>query len=184
MLVPSALARQVRGDPSGPSGLVGLVLLLDLMSDLRSPGRNSLGPSGCGKTSILRHIASVAGQNEMIELHLDENIDSKSLLGSYVCTDVPGQFRWQAGALTQAVQKGLWVVIEDIDRAPFEVLASIVPLLETRKLVLPGRAEEIDASPGFRLFGTLSAASLSSLHLDSGSGVLLKKSVDFIKEFR
>ena len=77
---------------------------------------------------ILRHIASVAGQNEMIELHLDENIDSKSLLGSYVCTDVPGQFRWQAGALTQAVQKGLWVVIEDIDRAPFEVLASMVPL--------------------------------------------------------
>ena len=43
------------------------------------------------------------------------------LLGTYVCTDVPGEFRWQAGALTQAVQQGRWAVMEDIDRAPFEV---------------------------------------------------------------
>ncbi len=37
----------------------------------------------------------------VIELHLDDSIDSKSLLGTYVCTDVPGEFTWSPGPLTQ-----------------------------------------------------------------------------------
>ncbi len=72
------------------------------------------------------------------------------LLGTYVCTDIPGEFRWQAGALTQAVQHGRWALMEDIDRAPFEVLSAIVSLLEHRRLFLPGRGEVIEAAPGFQ----------------------------------
>ena len=37
--------------------------------------------------------------------------------------------------------QGLWVVFEDVDRAPFEVLSALVPLLEGRKLYIPGFAE-------------------------------------------
>lgn len=90
----------------------------------------------------------------MVELHLDDQIDSKTLLGSYVCTDVPGEFTWQPGALTTAVLAGRWVVIEDIDRAPFEVLAALMPLLETREMVLPGRGELLVAHSNFQIFGT------------------------------
>jgi midasin len=43
-------------------------------------------------------------------------MDVKTLLGTYVCTDLPGEFKWQPGVLTQAVQAGRWVVIDDIDR--------------------------------------------------------------------
>ena len=45
----------------------------------------------------------------LIRIHLDDQMDSKTLLGSYVCTDTPGEFLWKAGALTQAVQQGRWV---------------------------------------------------------------------------
>jgi midasin len=82
----------------------------------------------------------------------------QTLLGTYVCTDIPGEFRWQAGALTQAVQQGRWALLEDLDRAPFEVLSSIVSLLERRRLFLPGRGDVVEAAPGFQLFATRSTA--------------------------
>ncbi|RLN63377.1 hypothetical protein BBP00_00004192 [Phytophthora kernoviae] len=112
------------------------------------------GPGGCGKTATIRELARLSGNDDMVELHLDDQIDSKTLLGSYVCTDVPGEFTWQPGALTTAVLAGRWVVIEDIDRAPFEVLAALMPLLETREMVLPGRGEMLVAHSNFQIFGT------------------------------
>lgn len=32
---------------------------------------------------------------------MDEQIDGKMLVGTYVCTEQPGEFRWQPGSLTQ-----------------------------------------------------------------------------------
>ncbi len=49
--------------------------------------------------------------------------------------------RWVAGALTRAVLDGRWALMEDIDRAPFEVLSALLPLLERRRLFLPGRGQ-------------------------------------------
>lgn len=112
------------------------------------------GVGGCGKTANIRELARLSGNEDMVELHLDDQIDSKTLLGSYVCTDIPGEFTWQPGALTTAVQDGRWVVIEDIDRAPFEVLAALMPLLETREMVIPGRGELLVAHSNFQIFGT------------------------------
>ncbi|RYE96998.1 MAG: AAA family ATPase, partial [Methanobacteriota archaeon] len=80
------------------------------------------GPPGSGKTLAVRYVAQQCGFiQDMVEIHLDDVMDGKTLLGSYVCTDTPGEFAWQPGAITQAVQQGRWVLIEDIDRAPLEV---------------------------------------------------------------
>lgn len=46
------------------------------------------------------------------------------LLGMYRCTDIPGKFVWQPGTLTQAVTKGHWILLEDIDHAPLDVVSS------------------------------------------------------------
>lgn len=92
----------------------------------------------------------------MVVLHLDEATDGKSLLGSYVCGDAPGEFRWQPGALAQSLAAGRWLVLEDVDAAPQEVLAALIPLLEGRSLMVPGRAEPLTPAAGFRLFGTIS----------------------------
>ena len=92
----------------------------------------------------------------MVVLHLDEATDSKSLLGSYTCGDTPGEFRWQPGVLAQAVSAGRWLVLEDVDAAPPEVLAALLPLLEGQPLPVPGR-ESLTPAPGFALFGSVSA---------------------------
>lgn len=43
----------------------------------------------------------------------------------YRCTDIPGEFVWQPGTLTQAVSKGHWILLEDIDYAPLDVVGSL-----------------------------------------------------------
>ena len=113
------------------------------------------GPAGAGKSAVLEEVASLTGNDDFVTLHLDAQTDSKSLLGSYVVGAAPGEFKWQPGALTQAVARGRWVVIEDVDLAPFEVLAALVPLLEERRLYVPGRGESVAAAEGFQLFGTV-----------------------------
>jgi len=37
----------------------------------------------------------------LLTVQLGEDTDSKSMLGSYHCTDIPGEFVWQPGVLTK-----------------------------------------------------------------------------------
>lgn len=43
----------------------------------------------------------VGARNGFLRVQLGDQTDSKMLLGQYRCTDVPGEFVWQAGVLTQ-----------------------------------------------------------------------------------
>ncbi|CEP09720.1 hypothetical protein [Parasitella parasitica] len=115
------------------------------------------GVTGAGKTALVEELASRTGRGaELVKIHLGDQTDPKVLLGTYVSTSTPGSFRWQAGVLTTAVMEGRWVLIEDIDLAPAEVLSVLLPLLETRHLFIPSRGEKIKAKEGFQLFGTRS----------------------------
>lgn len=117
------------------------------------------GEVGCGKSFLIRELAASIGlEYTLVELHLDDQTDSKTLLGAYVCSDVPGEFLWQSGVITQAALNGKWLVIEDIDKAPLEVAASLSTLLERRMLYLPDRGKEVAIHPMFRVFGTRSIA--------------------------
>ena len=49
--------------------------------------------------------------------------------------------------------------MEDVDLAPSEVLSALVPLLEERRLYIPGRGESVVAAEGFQLFGVGAGAS-------------------------
>eukprot|EP01135_Chromosphaera_perkinsii_P003042 Nk52_evm24s233 gene=Nk52_evmTU24s233 len=118
------------------------------------------GVHGCGKTTLVETLYRLLHQEEqhgtLLKLHLGDQSDSKMLLGNYVCTDVPGKFEWQAGALTRAVREGRWILIEDIDIAPSDIISVLIPLLEERCLFIPGRGETIRAASGFQLFATQS----------------------------
>ena len=59
---------------------------------------------------------------------MSEQTDGRSLVGGYSCRDVPGQFTWEDGVLTTAVREGHWLLIEDVDMAPADVTATLVPL--------------------------------------------------------
>ena len=78
----------------------------------------------------------------------------QALLGTYCCTDVPGEFVWQPGSLTRAVTEGHWILLEDIDYAPMDVVSVLLPILESGSLAMPGHGDVIKAAPGFRLFAT------------------------------
>ena len=69
------------------------------------------------------------------------------LLGTYVCTEGAGEFVWQPGVVSQAVSQGRWLLLEDVDRAPLEVMAALAPLLEGGSLYLPGRASSLAPPP-------------------------------------
>eukprot|EP00435_Cladocopium_sp_Y103_P013947 s923_g3.t1 len=114
------------------------------------------GPSA-GKTTFIRRAAELMGQHEPVFLFCDEQTDIKMLLGAYVCGETVGEFVWRPGVVTQALQLGRWLVLEDVDRVPAEVLAALLPLSASRRLVIPERNQCIDAHKDFHLFGTLSS---------------------------
>ncbi|XP_078398522.1 midasin [Cetorhinus maximus] len=115
------------------------------------------GPIGCGKTTLVEYLAALTGRQkppEFLKVQLGDQTDSKMLLGMYRCADVPGQFVWQPGSLTQAVTNGYWLLLEDIDYAPLDVISVLIPLLETGELLIPGHGNCIRAAPGFQFFAT------------------------------
>uniref|UniRef100_A0A3Q3NKD3 Midasin n=1 Tax=Labrus bergylta TaxID=56723 RepID=A0A3Q3NKD3_9LABR len=115
------------------------------------------GPIGCGKTALVEFMAAVTGHmkaTEILKVQLGDQTDSKMLLGMYRCTDIPGKFVWQPGSLTQAVTTGQWILLEDIDHAPLDVISVLLPLMENKKLMIPGREDCIDVAPGFQFFAT------------------------------
>ena len=102
----------------------------------------------------------------------------QALLGTYRCTDIPGEFVWQAGSLTQAITQGHWILLEDIDYAPMDVISVLIPILESGTLSLPGHGDEIKAAPGFRLFATqrlLGGAGGGGYYKQNSSSALLEK---------
>ncbi|KAJ7341746.1 hypothetical protein JRQ81_006597 [Phrynocephalus forsythii] len=115
------------------------------------------GPVGCGKTSLVEFLAAITGRTKpphILKVQLGDQTDSKTLLGMYRCTDIPGEFVWQPGTLTQAVSKGYWILLEDIDYAPLDVISVLIPLLENGELLIPGRSDCVQVAPGFQLFAT------------------------------
>ncbi|KAK3185443.1 AAA ATPase midasin [Lecanicillium sp. MT-2017a] len=124
---------------------------------LREPGPILLhGSSGVGKTALVNEVATQLGMyNGMVTLHLNEQTDAKMLIGLYSTDSKPGSFQWRPGVLTTAVKEGRWVLVEDLDRAPTEVLSTLLPLIERNELLIPSRGETIRAGRSFRLLATV-----------------------------
>lgn len=114
------------------------------------------GLPGVGKTSLVHEMAKQLGMySNMVTLHLNEQTDAKMLIGLYSTDSKPGSFQWRPGVLTTAVREGRWVLVEDLDRAPTEVLSTLLPLIERKELLIPSRGEKIQAASSFRLFATV-----------------------------
>ncbi|CBI35900.3 unnamed protein product, partial [Vitis vinifera] len=117
------------------------------------------GPAGVGKTALISKLARDSG-NQVLSIHMDDQIDGKTLIGSYVCMERPGEFRWQPGSLTQAAMNGFWVVFEGIDKAPSDVQSILLPLLEGASSFLTSHGEAIRVAESFRLFSTISSSNV------------------------
>lgn len=151
--------------PSGPIGDPSSLVMTatttrnleNLAALLRTPEPILLhGLPGAGKTSLVHEMAKQLGMySNMVTLHLNEQTDAKMLIGLYSTDSKPGSFQWRPGVLTTAVKEGRWVLVEDLDRAPTEVLSAFLPLIERNELLIPSRGERIRAANSFRLFATV-----------------------------
>lgn len=114
------------------------------------------GPAGSGKSFYIHEIARCLHEStNMVSIHLGDQTDAKLLIGSYTAGSIPGSFEWRPGILTTAVREGRWVLIEDIDKAPTEVLSALLPLIERRELNISSRGEKVAAGRRFRLITTI-----------------------------
>ncbi|XP_017477860.1 PREDICTED: midasin, partial [Rhagoletis zephyria] len=93
--------------------------------------------------------------NGFLRIQLGDQTDSKMLLGQYRCTDVPGEFIWLPGVLTQAVMNGYWLLLEDLDSATQDTYTILSSLLENNYLSVPGFRDCVKIEPGFQLFVTV-----------------------------
>uniref|UniRef100_J3N351 Midasin n=1 Tax=Oryza brachyantha TaxID=4533 RepID=J3N351_ORYBR len=125
------------------------------------------GPVGAGKTALINKLAHIRG-NRVLFIHMDEQMDGRTLIGSYVCTEKPGEFKWAPGSLTQAIIKGFWIVFEDIDKAPSDVQSILLPLLEGSSFFSIGHAEAVEVAENFRLFATVTTSRVDVSHAPEG----------------
>ncbi|KAL4910123.1 hypothetical protein BDW74DRAFT_173590 [Aspergillus multicolor] len=118
-----------------------------------------IGLPNSGKTSLINDVAGVMGQAEsMVTLHLNEQTDAKSLLGMYSTSPATGSFAWQPGVLTKAAREGRWILIEDLDRAPSEVIGLILPIIEKGELTIASRRERVKCAEGFKIIATMKSS--------------------------
>ena len=145
------------------SNFVDVLKSIDALRDFAKFSKNSspvllVGSAGSGKTFLVDEMAKrlhIEETNSLVKIHLNQQTDSKTLLGTYTSGSKPGTFEWKNGVLTTAVKEGKWVLIEDIDKAPNEVLSILMGLLEHREITLPSRGEVLKAANGFQLISTI-----------------------------
>ncbi|VVB16038.1 unnamed protein product [Arabis nemorensis] len=111
------------------------------------------GPTSSGKTSLVKYLAAISG-NKFVRINNHEQTDLQEYLGSYM-TDSSGKLIFHEGALVKAVRDGHWIVLDELNLAPSDVLEALNRLLDdNRELFVPELQKTISAHPNFMLFAT------------------------------
>ncbi|KAK0464246.1 midasin nuclear AAA ATPase [Desarmillaria tabescens] len=112
------------------------------------------GPTSSGKTSSIEYLARRTGHT-FIRINNHEHTDIQEYLGSYVPEPVTGKLVFQDGLLVRALRNGDWIVLDELNLAPTDVLEALNRLLDdNRELVIPETQEVVRPHPHFMLFAT------------------------------
>ena len=113
-----------------------------------------IGESGTGKTSAIRYLANKTG-NGLRRVNLNGGTTADELVGRLLIND-KGTY-WVDGVLTEAMRRGEWIVLDEINAALPEVLFVLQSVLDDDGyLVLSEKYDKeiITKHPNFRLFAT------------------------------
>ena len=114
----------------------------------------SEGPTSAGKTSSIEYLAKRTG-HRFVRINNHEHTDIQEYLGSYVSEATTGKLVFQDGLLVRALRNGDWIVLDELNLAPTDVLEALNRLLDdNRELVVPETQEVIRPHPHFMLFAT------------------------------
>lgn len=112
------------------------------------------GPTSAGKTSAVEYLARRTG-HRFIRINNHEHTDVQEYLGSYVSDPATGKLVFKDGLLVHALRHGHWIVLDELNLAPTDVLEALNRLLDdNRELVIPETQEVIRPHPHFMLFAT------------------------------
>ncbi|GMH42204.1 hypothetical protein BSKO_10123 [Bryopsis sp. KO-2023] len=120
------------------------------------------GPPGIGKTAVVGQVASLLGA-ECVRINLSKDTSVQHLLGSIMPRFSKNRrvFEWHDGKLVEALKSRKWVLLDEINLAPPEVLEVLIPLLERRSghFHVPG-TDQVIPLDGLYIFATMNPASL------------------------
>jgi midasin len=112
------------------------------------------GPTSSGKTSSVEYLARRTG-HRFIRINNHEHTDIQEYLGSYVSDPLTGKLVFKDGLLVRALRSGEWIVLDELNLAPTDVLEALNRLLDdNRELVIPETQEVVHPHPHFMLFAT------------------------------
>jgi midasin len=112
------------------------------------------GPTSSGKTSSVEYLAKRTG-HRFIRINNHEHTDIQEYLGSYVSDPATGKLAFKDGLLVRALRNGDWIVLDELNLAPTDVLEALNRLLDdNRELVIPETQEVVRPHPHFMLFAT------------------------------
>ena len=112
------------------------------------------GPTSSGKTSSIEYLAKRTGHH-FVRINNHEHTDIQEYLGSYVSDPSTGKLVFKDGLLVQALREGHWIVLDELNLAPTDVLEALNRLLDdNRELVIPETQEVVRPHPHFMLFAT------------------------------
>ena len=112
------------------------------------------GPTSSGKTSTVEFLARRTG-HRFVRINNHEHTDIQEYLGTYISDPVSGKLVFKDGLLVQALRRGDWIVLDELNLAPTDVLEALNRLLDdNRELFVPETQEVIKPHPHFMLFAT------------------------------
>lgn len=103
---------------------------------------------------LVAHDAYTARFRRFVRLNNHEHTDIAEYMGSYAATP-GGGLAFVEGALVTAVRNGQWLVLDELNLAPSDVLEALNRLLDdNRELFVPELQQTIVPHPHFLLFAT------------------------------
>jgi len=119
-----------------------------------------IGETGSGKTTMVQEKAKEHGK-KAIRFNLTGETTVDEFVGKHVLRENPRSKKvetlWEDGVLLQAMKKGHWLIVDEINAALPEILMVLHPLLDDDKAVLVAnnQCEVVEAHPDFRFFATM-----------------------------
>ncbi|KAF7683284.1 Midasin [Astathelohania contejeani] len=109
------------------------------------------GDTSTGKTSLISYLAKKF-KKKLIRINNHEHTESGDYVGNYITT--PEGVVFKEGPLITAMRMGNWVLLDELNLAPSDVLEVLNRLLDDNKeLFIMETQEKVKAHPDFRLFG-------------------------------
>ena len=135
--------------------LVHLKLKIKLMLISKYFNRsNCQGETSVGKTSLINYLAQLTG-NKCVRVNNHEHTDLQEYVGSYTADPTTGKLIFREGVLVDAMRQGHWLILDELNLAPSEVLEALNRLLDdNRELFIAETQETVKAHPRFLLFAT------------------------------